>query len=344
MTETTDFDTQLRIALNADAARAPAEQREWSGVAAVGLRTPRPRTATYAALGTIAAAAVVAVFLAFARDPDRSEPAAFQPSGTEFPMQDLGAAKVSTGGVTLAGLTRSLGVAGHMPLTVASTLQYDGGPTPFVMRCLDEGGSMGCNPEWNTTVLDIGMTSSVDNRVAAGDLWTWSNVPNGTAYVTYTDGVRSLWQRPIAGVVLFPNVAGNNEVVIAYSIGGLELKRVDRDSLAAANVAAGNQPVPQSADISQAQLSELSQLTTSTLSDCLGAAGAAFSGGTVGILPPVIDEHAVWDRCVATTKAVVARRLSELHVRFYDPRTEQPQNPDSPYHAGPVPAGVKAGG
>jgi hypothetical protein len=59
----------------------------------------------------------------------------------------------------------------------------------------------------------------------------WTNVPDGTAYVTFTYGSQRAWQRPIAGVSYFavtgatPPLGGTPVILRAFATTGTELGR-----------------------------------------------------------------------------------------------------------------------
>jgi len=325
MIDTADFDTELRSALRADALRAPSTHRAWAGPTVTApASSQRRRPATYAAIATAAAAAAIAVFAVTTRRPDHHAATAFQPTGVEFTLQDLGVPQ-SYLNLTMSTQSREIGVVGHPPQIVATVLTYNGGAAPEVMRCTSEGGSSGCRGVGQAGP-DISWTSSIDNHVADTDLWTWSNVPAGAAFVTYAGGAEVLWQRPIAGVAMFPKTPGDSEVAVAYSSSGIELGRVDQATLAAANAAFNDTALPKMADITQAQNEELSNLTDSSLGACLQAAGASIANDVATM--PGGREAATWTDCVASAKATVTARVTAMGVGFYDPRTGHPKNPD----------------
>jgi len=335
-----DLDTIIRNALLDDATRAPRLPETWGGPATsfrdVGRR--RSRQLRYAALAGAAAVIIVALALLIGRSSvdrvspapavdsvspataaDRVSPATgWQPPGTEFPSQDLGA-PTALESLTVSGLARTIRVAGQPDLTISTELTYAGGHTAELERCLSVGGGAGCTPEWNPAPLgSLGITSSVDNGVADDDLWTWQGVPTGAAYVVYGNSAEQRWQRPIAGVVVFPNQPGVDGAV-AYDINGHEVARIDA---ALADAAAQGLRMPELADISKDQFSQLQQLTATTLHDCLINDGATIAGNVADTTTNV------WDRCVNQTKATVTDAVDALHPRFYDPSTERPTNSD----------------
>jgi hypothetical protein len=326
-----DLDTMLRDALAEDAERAPEMPRVWIGPTVVATRSASSPRSSWRRFGgavmVSAAAAAIAVLVVVGDgdDPHRELASAgtgeWTPAGVEFPLEDLGVPDSNLLGITVAGLSRSLGVEGHPPLVIATSLLYDGGATAELQRCLSQDGSAGCAPEWTSDRPDVGVTSSVDNGAAGYDLWTWANVPAEAAYVTYVGGDQNRFQRPVAGVAAFPNVDGFDSVAIAYTSNGIELARVDRATLDAATE---RLETPLLADITQPQYQELTELTDTTLRDCLIDDGANLDAANVAAFPAGVDDLEVWDQCVASVKQVVADRIDEMNVTFYDPETERP--------------------
>jgi hypothetical protein len=327
-----DLDTILGEALVEDAEWAPELPATWSGPTVtmrVSARSPALRRRRLGGAILMSSAAAATIGLVWVADhgedpPGEVEPAdtgGWTPPGVEFPLEDLGVPDSDVWSTTVAGLARALGVEGHPPLVIATTLQYSGGATAELQRCLSERGSAGCAPEWVRDHFDIGVTSSVDNGVADYDLWTWANVPPDAAYVTYVDDPQVRWQRPVAGVAAFPNVDWFDSVAIAYTSNGTELARVDRAALDAADQRL--EGPPPMADITRAQYQELTALTDTTLRDCLTDNGARLDAN-VAVLPAGVDDVEVWDQCVATVKQIVAERIDAMNVAFYDPITERP--------------------
>jgi hypothetical protein len=335
-----DLDTMLREALTDDAKRAPELPERWTGpvVAVTAPSAPSPSWHRRGAIWLGAAVAATVGVLVIADlggaphgDVDSAVTAAWTPPGAEFLLEDLGVPESNPFGITIAGMSRALGVEGHPPLVTATSLHYAGGATAELQRCLSQNGSAGCySPESRRHRVSVGITSSVDNGVADYDLWTWDNVPSDAVYVTYTDGSQVRWQRPLAGVVAFPNVPGDDEVVIAYNRRGTELARVDRATIAAENRRYERGAL---ADISRTQYEQLSTLTDTTFVSCLTDHGARI-GTNVAVLPTGVDELAVWNQCVARVKQVVGDRIDSMRVTFFDPGTERPTSPDPAFNVG----------
>jgi hypothetical protein len=169
------------------------------------------------------------------------------------------------------------------------------------------------------------VTSSVDNNEASYDLWTIEGLPASAAFVTYTDGDRQLWQRPISGFAAFPNVDGPNEVVIAYDTSGNELGRFGAKQEAAAAI---NGQAPPVADLSKTDFAQLVDLTNDKMRTCLNSNGGVFDDGDVATFANDIDQVTIWNQCVTTVKDIVRNAVTEIGPRFYDPATERSLNTD----------------
>jgi hypothetical protein len=251
----------------------------------------------------------------------------WSPPGTEFVSSDLGPATMVFGGPAVAALTRQVGIEGHPPIQVISTsMSYGGHANAFEQVCTSENGGSACRPEWVTPSWSTGTTSSVANGESTFDLWTIEGLPADTAFVTYTDGDLELWQRPIMGFVAFPNVPGEEELVVAYAVDGTEIGRFGTDEQTAAATLVA-EPEPPQADLSPSEFADLSELTFATLRDCLTTRGGTLTGD-VATFAPGVDQVGVWEQCVTETKQIVGDAVTELDPRFYDPVTERPQNED----------------
>ncbi len=275
----------------------------------------------------VGALGIAAVFtiggLAWMRTARTEEsPPAFQPSGEEFPMTDLGPATQrgarDVNDHTLTELGRDVGVAGTWQLTVEVLLQYQGGESPVEVRCIAEARSAMCVPDYNEAGVSVFRSATTEGDTSPR-MWAWV-VPAGTAFVSYVDGQTSLWQRPIVGVAVFPDINDgpdiDSEVAVAYSSDGIELGRVDRDRREAVATEQASQRI-NLAEIDPSQQRELDDLTQDSLMTCLSEAGASFDG-TTGTMPTGADARAVWNLCVNTTKAHVTSRLDELDVTYRD--------------------------
>jgi hypothetical protein len=254
---------------------------------------------------------------------DPASGAGWVPPGTEFTSTDFGPVAAFYGGPVVAGLSRQISVEGHRPLQViTASVSYQGFATATEQVCVYENGGGGCRDAASGVPWSVFMTSSVDNGDAEFDLWGVEGVPEKTAFVSYSDGDLQLWQRPIMGFAAFPNVAGDDEIVIAYDVDGTELGQF---GVAYLTATAADLPAPLRADISEAEFQALSDLTANTVRDCLTSRGGTFTGD-LAAFPSDVDQAAVWGRCVAETKQIVGDAVKELNPRFYDPRTERPQN------------------
>ena len=183
----------------------------------------------------------------------------------------------------------------HRKLVVLSELSYHGGPgrTALEMRCLAQGGSAGCGHATDVSPV-IGVTASVDNRQADFDLWTWSNVPEGVGYVTYVDGDTRYWQRPVAGVVAFPNVEGDEQVAVAFDHGGAQVAGATGQPRPGGEVPDGSEW----ADISKSELEQLTQTVQHTLRQCLTRHGVEPVTPDLLTLPSAVNVSRTWEVCV----------------------------------------------
>ena len=243
------------------------------------------------------------------------------PPGTEFASTDLGPVTAAYAGPVVASMSRQIGIEGHPPQAVTTSLSYIGLATATEQVCASEQGGGSCREVPSPASWSIAMTSSVDNGDASFDLWTIEGLPENAAFVSYSDGDLQLWQRPIMGFVAFPNVEGNEEIATAYDVDGTEIGQFGVTQLTAAL----DGPRPLLADITQAELGVLSDLTANTVRDCLASRGATFTAD-MATFPSDVDQAAVWEQCVGETKQIVGDAVQALNPRFYDPSTERPQN------------------
>lgn len=312
----------VRSALLDDAEHAPELRAEWTGAALVSAADiSKTSFGWQRALVAVAAAAALIVGLAVAARPGSEAPASaptpWLPEGTEFPSVDLGPATEVPNGPAVQDLTRSIGIDGHPPQVVATSLQYLGNDTAVVSTCTSELGSSGCRPEWNPSTWSTSVTSSVDNGYADFDLWTIEGLPAEAAFVTYVDGDFELWQRPIRGFAAFPNVEGRSEVAVAYDANGKELERFTAD----------RQPgsigqAPPLADLSDDDLNRLGKLTDDEMRTCLLANGAVVNEGDVAMFVEQVDQIAIWNQCVGAVKDTVRDAVTVTASRFDDPSSD----------------------
>ncbi len=272
MTET--LEDRIRQVFDTDAARAPMPDEAWRGPTVGVTVGPRSRRRPILMMSAVAAVvvAVVATGYVVTRPDDDSPVAAWQPAGVEYPLGDLGPA-TSSHYITVDGLSWAIQIPGQPVLTIVRTIQYFFGATAEEQLCEDFAGGAGCAPDYTWGKQpDISVSSSVDNRVADEDIWMWNVLPQGTTFVEYVDGDTHMWQRPIAGFSAFPDVKGRSEVATAYAVDGTVLGRagsgIPQD---AQNEAGGITQVR--ADIDRSQSEELTQLTSTTMHDCLTQSG-----------------------------------------------------------------------
>jgi hypothetical protein len=325
---TSTLEDRIRRVFEADANQASVPNDAWPGPTIELAAGPQSRRRPVLMLAAVAAAIVVVAGTAYlVTRPNDAAPGAWQPAGVEYPIVDLGPA-TSSRNLTTASLSRMIQVPGQPVATLTRTVEYFFGPTAVEMRCVELSGE-GCAPDWTWgRQPDVSISSSVDNHEASEDIWMWNGLPAGTAYVAYIDGDRHLWQRPISGFAAFPDVAGRNEVVTAYSSEGTVLGQVGGG--VASPPVGGEATAPMNADVSTTQFAELEALTTTTMRDCLDAAGATWPAVNVATFAAGVDGSSIWAGCVATTKQIVGDRVAAMNVRMYDSATARPQNPNSP--------------
>lgn len=312
----------VRNALLDDAEHAPELPAEWTGAAFVSAtNASKTRFGWQRALVGVAAAAALIVGLAVVARPGSEAPASaptpWMPDGTEFPSFDLGPATEVFHGPAVEDLTRAIGIDGHPPQVVATSLQYLGNDTAVVWTCTSEHGSSGCRPEWNTSTWSTSVTSSVDNGYADFDLWTIEGLPAEAAFVTYVDGDLELWQRPISRFAAFPNVEGRAEVAVAYDANGEELERFTADRQQGSNGQA-----PPVADLSDDDYNRLAKLTDDEMRTCLLSHGAIVNEGNVATFTEQVDQNAIWDQCVQPVKDTVRHAVTDTAPRFDDPSSD----------------------
>lgn len=335
-----ELTTELRAALAAEADRAPAPAR-WSPThrsSPVG-GDDRSRPAWVYTAGIAAtAASVVGLLLIAGREttPENTPatastpvPSMWAPPGAPFPLDDLGPVeRIGGDSVALSSLTRRIGVENHPALTVYTSVGYVGGESIEEWRCLaSDGGGAGCSP-LDRTGPDIGVTSSIDNRLAEFDLWTWSNVPPDADYVVYVDGDDTRWQVPVAGVAAFPNSDWFDSVAVAYTDQGEVVARVDASVLESAQQEnPATQPLV--ADLEASQAVAVGNVMTTTATECLEDAGAIFETASVGQLSSEATDE-VWSNCVLAAEVAVEEWLATNSIEFYDPTTVSP-TADEPF-------------
>ena len=266
---------------------------------------PRARSLTFGLL--VSASIVVAglVVIALRSGPEERPSSGFIPAGSPFLLSDNGTVLSSDvpAFVSVPALTRRIGVPGHPELEVTTVLEYLGHDTAYIHRCV----SGACAPEWNRSPIQWAVSSTVDNGVGDFDIWTWTNVPESAAFVTYTGPAGVSWQRPVFGVAAFPD-AGDGRVVTAYATDGSILSRFT----------IGNEPgtdetiVPPLADLTDTEISELQELTYQLTHDCLTRAGGQPDGATIVAFDSKAADVAEWNQCAAATKQAIATRVDEL--------------------------------
>ena len=309
------FATIVADALRRDAERAPEPTETWSEadlIPVVSMVDRRPRRLALAAGLTAAAAALLGIAIIapspFSSTDTANEAVEWIPAGTEFPTTDLGPATMTWGGPSVEALTRAIGVPGHPDHIVSRSMSYNNEATAEEFYCTWENGGGGCRPASLAASWSISHSSSVDNGDADTDLWLIEGLPDEVAFVSYDTADQQLWQRPIFGFAAFPYLS-SNPVVIGYDRTGTEVARYSEAKhfeLVQGYVA------PLQAQLSDAEQLELWELTGSSMTECLAAAGGQVGAGGIATFADDVDQVAVWDACVPQVEATVAARVAEI--------------------------------
>jgi hypothetical protein len=216
---------------------------------------------------------------------------------------------------------------------------YSGGHTAEVLECqfaavgseFDPGhglpGNGGCTSGGELAQPRVLAVAPDESPYAPDPVWAWTNVPSNATVVGYVDGDLRLWQRPVAGMVQFPFVEGDSEVVTAYDASGTVVARVDWSR--------PPEPVVDDGELGllePEQSDALAKLTLDTFRACLVGAGATFSADqSVAKLPAVADDQLVFDECASITQTVVAARVVEYNPKFIPTNVPaEPQTGDTP--------------
>ena len=147
------------------------------------------------------------------------------PTGIEEPLVEVAITGVQS--VAKPYSVNALSVQGHPDVLVWTTLMLNP-QTGHVEEwpCVSEAGGSGCGAI--SIPAQFGQTSSIDNQVASDDLFTWINLPPDVAIVTYDDGVKQLWQRPMLGTAIFRVDPDHPHPTISAYDADLELVRRER--------------------------------------------------------------------------------------------------------------------
>jgi hypothetical protein len=219
--------------------------------------------------------------------------------------------------VTKPGSAHAFSVDGHPPILVWTTVM----PNLLTGRveewqCVSEQGSSGCGP--TALPAQFSQTSSIDNHFASDDLFTWSNLPPDVDTVRYDDGVKKLWQRPIAGLAIFrvdpdhshPDVTAYDAsgALLPYSFWG-ENAPLNPATETTHETAAAVPPTPSAIGD---MFGDLRSLAQSSMHDCLTANGATWTETDVPTFAAGVDSEAIWNSCVERVRSIVAARQVEL--------------------------------
>lgn len=335
-----EMHTAIRGALSADATRAPELAATWSGLEPYPAHAAgRGRSGWHraAVIGLAAAAVGGAIALRSTSSESTVRTAStFVPPGVEYPLTDLGPATQALT-VTTSGLSRRLLVNGHDTVMVSRTMVgVLGTPTASEAICTQFASMQGCATDTGDGPLPEVFSLGAGDAMTSSDgvTWdviptfrgtVWKQVPTGTAFVTYGAGSQQFWQRPVAGLAVFPESAAT---FVAYANDGRELSRVEFP-LAASGLNASPQRVY---DYSDDEVAELRELTEWSMEDCLVAHGGVIAAGSrVAVFDAATDQVPIWDACVIDTKRVVGDRVTAMNVHSYDasldPRAQAPRDP-----------------
>jgi hypothetical protein len=285
-------------------------------------RGRRTRTASAVAAAVLMCLGIVAIASRRDDGSPESDTGAVPPSSTPPvvpPGVEQPLVETSAGGLQDAykpGSVHAFSISGHPDLLIWTTLRFD----PLTgkvdeWQCVSEAGGSGCGP--TSIPAQFGQTSSIDNHVASDDLFTWSNLPSEVDTVRYDDGVAQLWQRPVAGLVIFrvdpnhphPSIKAFDATgaALPYSFWGdipePTPKTETTDRTVTVTPATGSET-----------WGELESLTESSLHECVTTNSANSAPGSVPSLNAGIDPVAIWNSCVVEVKSIVAARLAELNT------------------------------
>jgi hypothetical protein len=324
------LDDRLRAAFARSAADAPLPNPELHDLPLVAVRdrgqrapaAPRGRT-TLLAL-TAAAAVVVSVATVRTVRHDDGQPA-FQPAGVEVPLHQIDPPPV-VGQVAAPGTIVGLQVPGHPAIAVYTTVMYQNG-TLTEMRCTGSNGSAGCAPTSMSGVPDLSWTSTVDNREGEFNLFEWSNVPAGVAFVGWQSPTGPMWQRPVAGFVGFPFTQTASEApLIAFDSAGNVVDVIDdqavRQRLAALPGGAWQTDPANPEALSVASVDNLTGEQRGELSD-LGQSSVT----------ACLARSSTWDDCVAGARAEVEAEFAAIGgemVPYVAPTTDSTTDVSTP--------------
>jgi hypothetical protein len=325
------LDDRLRATFARSAADAPLPNPEVHDLPLVavrdrGLRAPAGRRGRTTLLALTATAAAVVVLVATVRTVrhDDGSPA-FQPAGVEVPLHQIDPPPV-VGQVAAPDTIVGLQVPGHPAIAVYTTVMYQDG-TLVEMRCTGSNGSAGCAPTSMAGVPNLTWTSTVDNREGEFNLFEWSNVPAGVAFVGWQSPTGPMWQRPVAGFVGFPfTQTAGQAPLIAFDSAGNVVDVIDElavsERLAALPggawqtdpAAPGALAVTTVDNLTGEQRGQLSDLGQSSVTACLA-------------------RSSTWDECVAGARAEVESEFTAIGgemVPYVAPTTDSTTDVSTP--------------
>lgn len=198
-------EVRLRSALREFAALAPRAESQWTD--SDDPRRPSaerpPRRLVAGALGAAALALTGALLVTHDAGPwTMRSPPLFVPTGVEVPLTATAPDDrpwEQPPLVVKAGSMAAVTVPGQGRLmTYVSVGEYRG---HVVQESCVPGA---CAPFSGPRPSFVALTSSVENGTGSSNLWIWTGLPDGTAFVQLQGTNRLLWQRPESGMVAFP--------------------------------------------------------------------------------------------------------------------------------------------
>jgi hypothetical protein len=232
--------------------------------------------------------------------------------GTEEPLVE--ADIIDLQDVAKPGSAHAFSVEGHPPVLLWTTLMPNlqtGDVEEW--QCVGEAFGSGCGSV--SIPAQFGQTSSIDNRVATDDLFTWSNLPPEVDTVRYDDGVTQLWQRPVAGLAIFRvDPDHSHPDITAYDAAGAALPYSFWGQNPPLTPAAETTVEPATPAVFAQLIGELQTLAQSSLHDCLTTNGATWPIANVPTFADDVDPLAIWNSCVVEVQSIVTARQAELNA------------------------------
>lgn len=226
---TTDLEDRLRVALHADADRAPLARPEWEGpmyVSAGSSRRHWRRPALAAALVLTIVAGLAAVASTRRDDGAVSMPPTFLAptflQGDEYVLERAAARPPERSeGLVDPGSVRAVRPADlDLVVTVFDTAFIH--PGALRMRCVEMGAGIACMTAAQRSLMsgDQVDVPGLDQPIGVA---VWANVPADAAYVQFVDvDGTARWQRPIDSIAVFRG-SGSPTAMRAFDAEGREI-------------------------------------------------------------------------------------------------------------------------